>query len=48
MKVEAYFYMSMREYLKAQIDYELKTHRISVLPRNGDSVCLMIAVKRLR
>ena len=24
MKVEAYFYMSMREYLKAQIDYELK------------------------
>ena len=38
MKVEAYFYMSMRG----------KTHHISVLPRNGDSVCLMTAVKRLR
>ena len=36
MKVEAYFYMSMREYLKAQIDYELKnTLYISVAQKWG-------------
>ena len=36
MKVEAYFYMSMREYLKAQIDYELKnTSYISVAQKWG-------------
>ena len=36
MKVEAYFYMSMREYLKAQIDYELKnTSYISVVQKWG-------------
>lgn len=36
MKVEAYFYMSMREYLKAQIDYELKnTSYISVARKWG-------------
>lgn len=36
MKVEAYFYMSMREHLKAQIDYELKnTSYISVAQKWG-------------
>ena len=36
MKVEAYFYMSMREYMKAQIDYELKnTSYISVAQKWG-------------